>query len=113
MTSLTLNLPHGSVAFDCPLETAQALKSALSELIGRLKTVANEAASGTKVTPQPPLEYRSSGNDLFFEIFCNPNIYPTPFAAKVLITLKDTHIRLSTEADLSQLIEDVNQFLGE
>jgi hypothetical protein len=112
MTPLTLNLPHGSVAFDCPLETAQALKSALSELIVRLKTVANQAASGTKVTPHPPLEYRSSG-DLFFEIFCNPNIYPTPFAAKVLITLKDAHIRLSTEAELSQLLEDVNQFLGE
>jgi hypothetical protein len=56
------------------------------------------------------MEYRFSG-DVFLEVFCNPNIWPSPFAAKVLITLRDERIRLTTEAELTRLIEDVNQYL--
>jgi len=35
--------------------------------------------------------------EVFMEIFCNPNIYTTPFATKVLVTLRDDRIRLITE----------------
>jgi len=49
--------------------------------------------------------------DIFLEIFCNPNIWPSPFAAKVLITLRDDRIRLTTEAELTRVIEDVSQYL--
>ncbi|GAC1483629.1 MAG: hypothetical protein NVS2B14_21700 [Chamaesiphon sp.] len=56
------------------------------------------------------MEYQHTG-DIFLEIFCNPNIWPSPFAAKVLITLRDASIRLTTEAELTRLIEDLNQYL--
>jgi hypothetical protein len=56
------------------------------------------------------MEYRYTG-DVFLEVFCNPNIYPSPFAAKVLLTLRDEKIRLTTEAELTRLIEDIEQFL--
>jgi hypothetical protein len=49
--------------------------------------------------------------EVFLEVFCNPNIWPTPFAAKLLITLRDDRIRLTTEAELTQIIEDVNLYL--
>ena len=56
------------------------------------------------------MEYQYTG-DVFVEIFCNPNIYPSTFAAKILLTLRDERIRLTSEAELTQLIEDLNTFL--
>jgi hypothetical protein len=110
-TPLTLNLVEGSVSFNFSPQGAQELKAGLDELIARLKTVAAKPTpGGAKVTPQAPIEYRYTG-EVFLEIFCNPNIWPTPFAAKVLLTVRDVNIRLTTEAELTRVIEDVNQYL--
>ncbi len=110
MTPLTLNLDTGSVAFRFTPEAAQELKATLTELMGRLKTTAAKTAPGSKTAPQASMEYRYTG-DVFLELFCNPNIWASPFAARVLVTLRDDRVRLNTEAELSRLIEDVNQYL--
>jgi len=109
-TQLTLNLVEGSVAFSFSAQAAQDLKAALTGLLESLKAVAATTTPGARANPQKSVEYRYTG-DVFLEIFCNPNIWPTPFAAKVLITLRDDRIRLTTEAELTRLIEDVNQYL--
>ncbi|MBD2440350.1 hypothetical protein [Nostoc sp. FACHB-110] len=110
-TPLTLNLVEGSVSFSFSPQAARELQAAIAQLMERLKAIsAKPAASGAKINPQPPLEYRYTG-EVFLEIFCNPNIWPTPFAAKVLLTVRDVSIRLTTEAELTRLIEDVNQYL--
>ncbi len=110
MTSpLTLNLIEGSVRFSFSASAAQDLKAAIAVLMDSLKTVAAKPVGG-RAAAQKPMEYQFTG-DVFLEIFCNPNIWPSPFAAKVLITLRDDRIRLTTEAELSRLIEDVNQYL--
>lgn len=109
-SQLTINLVEGSVSFRFTAAAAQELQVALTHLMSHLKAaVANPVPTG-RATPQPPLEYRYTG-DIFLEIFCNPNIWPSPFAAKVLVTLRDDRIRLTTEAELSRLVEDVNQYL--
>lgn len=112
MAQLTLNLSGGSVSFQCSPEAARDLQRSLSDILNSLKAVATQAASSSSGKPQPqkPIEYRHVG-DIFLEIFCNPNIWPSPFAAKVLVTVRDERIRLSTEAELSQVLEDVSQFL--
>ncbi|NJM73571.1 MAG: hypothetical protein HC862_27535 [Scytonema sp. RU_4_4] len=107
---LTLNLVEGSVSFSFSPEAAQELKAALDELMQSLKTVAAKTSGSSKPTPQRPIEYRSTG-EVFLEIFCNPNIWSTPFAAKVLLTVRDATIRLTTEAELTRVIEDINQYL--
>jgi hypothetical protein len=56
------------------------------------------------------MEYQYTG-EVFLEVFCNPNIWSSPFAAKTLITVRDDRIRLTTEAELSRLVEDVSQYL--
>jgi hypothetical protein len=109
--NLTLNLVEGSVSFSFSPQAAQELKVAIDELMQSLKAVSTKNASGSgKATPQRPMEYRYTG-EVFLEIFCNPNIWATPFAAKVLLTIRDTSIRITTEAELTRLIEDVNQYL--
>ncbi len=108
---LTLNLIEGSVSLSFSPQAARDLQAAIAQLMERLKVVATKATlSGGKASPQPPLEYRYTG-EVFLEIFCNPNIWPSPFAAKVLITVRDASIRLTTEAELTRLIEDLNQYL--
>ncbi|MBD2136334.1 hypothetical protein H6F32_01745 [Anabaena sp. FACHB-1237] len=110
-TPLTLNLVAGSVSFSFSQQAAEELKAEINQLMQRLKTVAAKSTSGgVKVIPQANLEYRYTG-EVFVEIFCNPNIWPTPFAAKVLLTIRNLGIKLTTEAELTRIIEDVNQYL--
>jgi hypothetical protein len=114
VSQLKLNLVEGSMAFRFSAEAARELKTALVQLMESLKASTAKAAVGSagKGTPQKPMEYQYTG-DVFLEIFCNPNIWPSPFAAKVLVTLRDDRIRVTTEAELSRLIEDVNLYLEE
>lgn len=111
MTQLTLNLVQGSVSCNFTPEAARQLQQEISALMQSLKAVATQATNrGNKPAPQKPMEYRYTG-EVFLEVFCNPNIYPSPFAAKVLLTIRDERIRITSEADLTQLIEDVNVYL--
>src|SRR4028118_184052 len=107
---LTLNLVEGSVSFSFTADAARDLQEAIAQLMQNLKGATQAVTGGGKPTPKKPMEYRFSG-DVFFEVFCNPNIWPSPFAAKVLITVRDERIRLTTEAELTRTLEDVNQFL--
>jgi hypothetical protein len=110
MAQLTLNLVQGSVSFNFTLEAAQNLNQEIAQLMQTLKAIAANISGGNKPTPHKAMEYRYTG-DVFLEVFCNPNIYPSPFAAKVLLTVRDERIRLTTEAELTRLIEDLEQFL--
>jgi len=109
-TRLTLNLGEGSVSFPFTAEAANNLQAKLTDLVQVLKVKASQSGVPAKPAPQPPVEYQFTG-EVFLEIFCNPNIWANPFAAKVLITLKSDRIHVSTEAELSRVIEDVNQYL--
>ena len=112
MTSqqITLNLLQGSVRFNFSASAAQELKTALAELVHQLKAIAAQPASAGKRAPVATMEYQHTG-EVFLEVFCNPNIWPSPFAAKLLITVRDDRIRLTTEAELPRILEDLNQFL--
>lgn len=110
MAQLTLNLIQGSVTFSFTPEAATALKGEIQQLMESLKAIAVNASSGGRPAPKKPMEYRHAGG-VFVEVFCNPNIYPSPFAAKVLLTVRDERIRLTTEAELTRLVEDLQQYL--
>ncbi|MEH2068535.1 MAG: hypothetical protein V7K47_10305 [Nostoc sp.] len=112
-TPLTLNLIEGSVSFSFSPQAARELKAAIDRLMERLKAVAAKPTpGGGKATPQPPLEYRYTG-EVFLEVFCNPNIWPSPFAAKVLLTVRNINIRVTTEAELTRIVDDINQYLDQ
>ncbi|MBD2461781.1 hypothetical protein H6G89_12040 [Oscillatoria sp. FACHB-1407] len=108
-SQLRLNLVEGSVSFSFTPQAARELQGAIATLMSSLKAAAAHS-SGTKPDPKQPMEYQYVG-DVFLEIFCNPNIWASPFAAKVLVTLRDQNIRLTTEAELTRLIEDINEYL--
>ncbi|MDC0832877.1 hypothetical protein AY599_12650 [Leptolyngbya valderiana BDU 20041] len=108
---LTLNFTEGSVSFNFTPEAARELKATLVQLAERLKAVATHpTGGGGRPTPQKPIEYQYTG-EVFLEVFCNPNIWPTPFSAKILLTLRDERLRISTEVELTRAIEDVERYL--
>lgn len=110
MSQLTINLIQGAVSFKFSAEAVLKLKNEINVLMQSLKSIASQASSPGRPKPQKPMEYTYTG-DIFLEIFCNPNIYPSPFAAKVLITVRDDRIRITSEAELTRLIEDLEQYL--
>lgn len=107
---ITLNLLQGSVRFNFSPEAAQDLKAALTDLVTRLKAIATQPTPTGKRTPEPTMEYQHTG-EVFLEVFCNPNIWPSPFAAKLLITIRDDRMRLTTEAELPRILEDLNEYM--
>jgi hypothetical protein len=104
--NLTLNFAGGSVSCPLPLSAVQTLETQIQILMERLRTASTQTG---KRSAQPNTEYRFS-EGLFFEIFCNPNLWSSPFAAKVLLTLKTDVVRISAELDLNQLREDIQQY---
>ena len=110
MVQLTLNLIQGSVSFNFSLEAARTLKEEINGLMVRLKAVLDQSASGIIPRTQRVMEYTYRG-EVFVELFCNPNIYSNPFAAKVLLTVNDDNVCLTTEAELTRVIEDLEQYL--
>ncbi|MEM9906266.1 MAG: hypothetical protein AAF921_14705 [Cyanobacteria bacterium P01_D01_bin.44] len=111
-SQLTLNLVQGSVKFSFSPEAARKLQVALTALVTNLKAIATAKSGSDRPTPQKSTEYQYTG-EVFLEVFCNPNIWPSPFAAKLLITVRDDRIRLTTEAELTRIMEDVNLYLEE
>jgi hypothetical protein len=108
-SQLVFNLASGSVSCGFTPTAARELQAKLNEIVQVLKAKTAEIAGG-KPKPSKPVEYQYTG-DVFLEVFCNPNIYANPFVAKVLITLRDDRIRVSSEAELTRIIEDVERFV--
>lgn len=108
MTKFTLIWPQGTISFNYSLSAAHQLKEKIGLLIESLKQI-----SQGKIPSKPfsPMEYQYTGQ-VFLEVFCNPNIYPSPFAAKVLITVRDEKIRITTETELNYLIESLENYIN-
>jgi hypothetical protein len=50
-------------------------------------------------------------SEVFLEVYCNPNIWPSPYAAKLMVTVRDERIRISGEAELPRIVEDLNLYI--
>lgn len=109
-SQITFNLLQGSVRFNFTPAAATDLKATLADLVNQLKAISAQPTGSGKRTPEPTMEYQHTG-EVFLEVFCNPNIWPSPFAAKLLITIRDDRMRLTTEAELPRILEDLNQYL--
>lgn len=112
MIPLTLNLIQGSVSFNFTCHAGKNLLQEINQLMENLKQISLQYKSGGKPSHKPSLEYQYTGN-IFLELFCNPNIYPNPFSAKVLVTIRDENIRITSEAELTRLIEDLENYLAQ
>ncbi|MGY4560761.1 hypothetical protein ACVWXF_000792 [Thermostichus sp. MS-CIW-40] len=102
-----LNFATGSASFSLSPEAAQQWHKALQILLERLKV----RSGSSRQQPQDPVEFHHSAADFSLEMFCNPNIWVGPHAAKVLVTVKTEGLRFSTEVEFSRLQEDLSQYL--
>lgn len=111
MNQLTINLLQGSVSFAFNSLAAENLRTEINQLMNSLKDITLEKKTGQKLTPKKSMEYQYTG-EVFLEVFCNPNLYANPFSAKLLITLRDDRIRLTSEIELTRLIEDLELYIN-
>lgn len=106
MPPLTLNFADGSLS----LPAAPELVTALQQSLQTLQQQITAAQGGDR---QPDFEFFDRQGDRSLEVFCNPNLWASPHAAKVLLTVKLSQgLRLRVEVALSQLQEDIQLYLG-
>lgn len=111
-SQITLHLQgEGAITFSFSLEAAKKLKAALAELLGRLKVVASQVGEGRAVSVKEPAMEFVHTSEVFLEVYCNPNIWPSPYAAKLMVTVRDERIRISGEAELPRIVEDLNLYI--
>lgn len=99
---LIINLTDGSLSISLSQSTTEEILHFLQSFTEKIQKQTTER-KGT-------MEYRHIG-DIFLELFGNPNIYVNSFTAKVLITVRDDKMRLTTEVGLTRLLEDIQQYL--
>lgn len=91
------------------LAAVTELGNQINELIEAFKRIAANAADG-KRTRERSLEYRHADDKLVLEIECNPNIYPNAFNALVYIRIDDGTIKLTSQALLTKLVDNVKSY---
>ncbi|NJK59200.1 MAG: hypothetical protein HC918_01525 [Oscillatoriales cyanobacterium SM2_1_8] len=101
--------PQLTLHFDGGAITLKLVAGAARELETRLNDLASQWQPGPRRS-LPVFEYRYTG-EVFLELFCNPNLWPSPFAAKVLLAVRDDRLRLSQELMLPQLLTDLEVYL--
>lgn len=109
-SQITFNLEQGALRFNFSHQAALGLRDALVSIMQLLKQRAAQGGEPVPKAQAQPMEYQHTG-EVFVEVFCNPNIWASPFAAKALVTLRDDRIRITTEAELNRLYEDVTAYL--
>jgi hypothetical protein len=95
--------------FRFSLEAATQLGEQVNELIASFKAIAESAKEG-KRSLQKSLDYRHEENCLTVKIECNPNVFPNAFNAKVYITVDDGVVKVSSQAMLTRLIDNVKAY---
>ncbi|WP_448379752.1 hypothetical protein [Gloeomargarita sp.] len=93
---LVLHVPQGcvQVAFD---------QTAAAALAQRLQTLKQ---SWQQPIPRPEWHFGHTGA-VALELFCNPNLWPSPLVAQVLVTVRHPQVQVSTQLALPQLLDDV------
>jgi hypothetical protein len=95
--------------FQFSLEAATTLGNQINELIASFKVIAASAKEG-KRSIQKSLDYLYEDDKLRVQIECNPNVFPNAFNAKVYVTVDDGTIKVSSQAMLTQLIDNVKGY---
>ncbi|KAL2613522.1 hypothetical protein R1flu_025214 [Riccia fluitans] len=105
---ITIQVGETSLTLPFSGKAAKGLSKAIDKLLITFK----ERESATRPQRWESMEFCQDGVDgVRFEFFCNPNAYANAFQAKVLISVNDDKIQVTTEGQLSALKSDVEQYV--
>ncbi len=93
---------QGSLTLPLPASTAETLDQDLTTLLHTWQAS----------PPHPVWERIIPVGEITLEVFCNPNIWVAPHAARLLLTVKTKQIKVSVEVMLTQFREDLTLFRG-
>jgi len=108
--NLQIELSSGSLLIQLPPEIVREMQATLATIVDRLKATTQTAHDRGQHPRQETVEYRYVGS-VALEIFCNPNIWSSPHAAQVLVSVRNEGIRVTSEVSLPQLLDCIEQYL--
>lgn len=100
---LTLHLPDGTLRVGLADQAA-------SDLLSRLQAL-HRSWQQAVPPPRPQLDVVYA-DPVRIEFFCNPNLWPHPSAAQVLVTVRHPQVQLSAQMPLPQLLADLEAWLA-
>ncbi|MCS6782609.1 MAG: hypothetical protein RMI89_10800 [Gloeomargarita sp. SKYBB_i_bin120] len=101
---LTLHVPDGTLRVALTRDVARELLEQLQAL--------RQSWRQAIPPPRPELNFVHC-DTVRLEFFCNPNVWPHPFAAQVLVTVCHPQVQVSTQIGLPQLLADVSAFVAD
>lgn len=110
MVPLSLDMADDTrLSFRFSLDAAVELGNEINELVASFKKITKSAKEGKRVI-ENSLEYRYNDGSLKVDVECNPNVYPDPFTAQVYVVVDDGTIKVSSQALLTRLIDNVKAY---
>jgi hypothetical protein len=110
-TKTAFHIGETTITVPLTADVARELNDGLSSVLQTFK----EKEQATRPKRWPSLDWKHKGDlaagGVDLEVFCNPNAYGNAFQAKVLITVKDDRMQVTSEGQLSALKADITNFL--
>jgi hypothetical protein len=107
---ITLDMADDTrLSFRFSLVDATELGERINDLVRAFKTIKTAADDGKRVK-EKSLEFRCERDGLKVEVECNPNVFPDAFTAKVYVVVDDGSIKVSSEALLTRVIDNVKAY---
>eukprot|EP00898_Chlorokybus_atmophyticus_P003831 jgi/Chlat1/4449/Chrsp29S04400 len=108
---ITFHIGETSVTVPYTKQGAAQLNESISNVLSMFKEKEGKPQRRRLENMEYSFKGDLSNGHVFLDIVCNPNAYANAFAAKVLITVRDDRIKITSEGALSALQADVQQFL--
>ncbi len=96
-----------SVMFNATAATE--LADAINVLVRSFQAIAKGTKEGRRVI-EPSLDYAFEVEGLRVKVECNPNLFPDAFSAKAYVVVDDGRVRVSSQALLTRLIDNVKAY---
>ncbi|KAI5074709.1 hypothetical protein GOP47_0010670 [Adiantum capillus-veneris] len=106
-SNITFHFDNTAITVPLSQDAAVGLSKAIENVLNTFR----EKEKAARPRRWETMEFRHTDEGVYVELFCNPNAYANFFQAKVLITVNDEKLKIVTEAQLSAIKAEVEQYV--
>lgn len=106
-SAITFHVENTTITVPLSQAAAVGLSKAIEDVLNTFR----EKEKAQKPRRWESMEFRHTEDGVFVEFFCNPNAYANPFQAKVLLTLSDEKMKITSEGQLIAIKTYVDQYV--
>eukprot|EP00250_Pteridium_aquilinum_P012725 c2089_g1_i1 orf=64-609(+) len=106
-SNITFHFDNTAVTVPFSQDAALRLSKSIEDVLNTFR----EKEKAVRPRRWENMEFRHTEDGTFVEFFCNPNAYANLFQAKVLLTINDEKMKIVSEAQLSAIKTEVDQYV--